>query len=236
MQIHHKLPKETKTKLLYIMGGTWMTKSMFDLDFPEQENSFCQLLNELGIETFTFDITQKTHSDVVEYCKHIMVTHNITNVMGYSYGCLPAIDLSNITSNLILLDPFSGIKIQKEERDGRLYYKSSDVKDIIDKHTYIQDNVKLKYLESLGNDFDVSNFPKAYSKQNFDYYTDWKIHRKLRNSNPLVIFTESSKPEIHKKFSTLKTKFFANSHWILLEEGRKPLSLEVAKHLKIPLL
>jgi hypothetical protein len=216
------------------MGGTWRTKSMFDLDF---EDNFCSILNSYGIETFTFDIPETSHQHVLEICTKLVTEHNIKNVMGYSYGCLPAIDLSlqNQLDNLILLDPFSGIKIPKKEVEGRLYYKSSDVKEIIDSYTNVPADVKQLYLNSLGDEFDVSSFPKEYSKEHHNYYSDWRTHRKIKCKN-LVAFTKSSKPEIHTKFSTLKCKFYDSSHWILLEEGRKPLAEDVKNMLKIPLL
>lgn len=213
------------------MGGTWKTKSMFDLDF--NEDSFCKLLNDSGIETFTFDIPETNHNDVVSICQDLINANNIKNIMGYSYGCLPAIDLSlcNNLNSLVLLDPFSGLKINKQEHDDRLYYKSSDVYDVVTNNCYLSQSALKSYIDSLGESFSVSNFPKKFSSTNFDKYTDWRLHRSIR-CNKFVAFTESSKQEMHVKFSTIPRKFYKSSHWILIEEGRKSLCEDVCAVLK----
>lgn len=213
------------------MGGTWKTKSMFDLDFDE--DSFCDLLNSSGIETITFDIPETNHNDVITICEELIKTYNIKNVMGYSYGCLPAIDisLSHKINSLILLDPFSGIPINKIETEDTLLYETKDVYDVVKANTYMSDSAMNSYIKSLGDSFSVSRFPKKFSKTHFDYYTDWRLHRKIKCST-LVAFTESSKPEMHNRFSTLKSKFYNNSHWILLEDGRKRLCEDVCAVLK----
>jgi hypothetical protein len=213
------------------MGATWKTKSMFDLDFEEE--SFCDLLNASGIETFSFDIPETNHSDVVSICQELITTHNIQNVMGYSYGCLPAMDiaLSNEIKNLIMLDPFSGVPIKCEENDSKLHYKTEDVYSTIKEHSYMSELVSLAYIKTLGQSFDVCKFPKQYSKDNFDKYTNWNLHRKLK-CNTLVAFTESSKKELRLKFSTLQQRFYPYSHWILLESGRKRLCEDLSAVLK----
>lgn len=216
------------------MGATWKTKSMFDLDFKD---NFCSILNSNGIETFTFDIPETSHQNVVDICNDVIKENNITNIMGYSYGCLPAIDLSLELGidNLILLDPFTPVKLNKTESNNRFYYNKSDIKTTLDLYTSIPENIKDIHLNTLPMMFDVSNFPNEYSKNNFEYYSSWKTHTSLK-CKTLVAFTKSSNPEIHKQFSTLNCKFYDASHWILLEEGRKPLAVDVKNMLKIPCL
>jgi pimeloyl-ACP methyl ester carboxylesterase len=109
MQVFHKRPENPKTKLLYLGGATWKIASMFDL--KSDEDSFCDLLLADNIEVFSFDVPDTDHSSVVNWVYQLVEEHNINYIMGYSYGCISAIEcaLTHQLDGIILLDPFSGV-------------------------------------------------------------------------------------------------------------------------------
>ena len=227
LQLHRRTPQNPKGNLLYLMGATWKTKSMFDLDSDQE--SFCQILNNNGIETFAFDIPETSHDDVLNITFELIETHNIKNVMGYSYGCITAFDAAfrYKLDNVILLDPFSGTQIKNEEFDTHYEYNTSDVKTTIDEVCSIPESVKECYLSSLGGSkFNSPKYPKLKSRESYNTYTSRDAFDTLQG-RLTVNFTDCVKQEVYEKYSMLNPTMYNSSHWILLESGRQELAKNV---------
>lgn len=227
LQLHRKTPKEISGNLLYLMGATWKTKSMFDLDC--REDSFCKILNKNNIETFAFDIPDTCHEDVLQATYDIVEKYNIRNVMGYSYGCIAAFEagIKYKLDNVILLDPFSGTQIKNKEFDTYYTYNVLDVKETVDAFSNMSEGVKENYLNSLGSFiFNSPKYPKIFSKSSYDFYTNKSV-LSLSQSKITVAFTNCVKEEVYSKYEFLSPRMYDSSHWILLEEGRMQLANDV---------
>lgn len=215
------------------MGGTWRTKSMFDLDFPHKEKSFCQLLNESGIETFTFDIDHSSHQEVVTQCKELILNHKIKNIMGYSYGCLPAIDLSDIVGSIILLDPFSGVNIPHTIMEDSIFYSKADIIKIVESESNIDDNVKQLYYNSLEECVVRSFIFKKHVQNSYEEYTSPNKLKTIK-CKTFIAFTNSSNQIMRNKHSIFKdVKYYKDaSHWILIENSRVDLCRDIVERIK----
>jgi hypothetical protein len=227
---HHKPPNATK-KLLYIMGSTWKTKNMFDLDM--KEINFRQLLNDYGIETFTYDIPETSYEDFYSIAESLVQEHKIDNVMGYCMGGAVTLQLANKFefNSITVIDVFRPLPKYKiyNEQTGRYECNKQQLLDCINKETKINDSVKAEYLDSLT---DVISSPKYMTKQhmepivghmcNKNYLANLKAKKKyLLWSSPFAAYQK----EI---FTGFGTKGYHASHWILLEEMRKELAKDLS--------
>lgn len=230
MQVFHKRPENPKTKLLYLGGATWKIASMLDLD--SNEDSFCDLLLADNIEVFSFDLPDTDHADVVNKVKHLVEEHKINYIMGYSYGCISAIEcaLTHHLDGIILLDPFSGVPTPSVEINNTFEYTVSEIKQLINDTTSINNNIKKLYLDSLSpNDkFTAPTYPKKLvMDRKFLNLNAWTSIGLIR-CPVFTAFTSTARPQIKNYFSRFKQKTFANSsHWILLEDGRFELATDI---------
>jgi len=206
---------------------------MFDLDC--EEDSFCDMLVEDGIETFTFDIPFSNHDDVFKNVTNIIKENTVQNIMGYSYGCITALQYAqqNKISKLILLDPFSpGTKIPKKELDDKVEFRRDSVAEVIEQ-TSMNKTMKHAYLQSLDEVFYAPKYPIQTSQKFRSAYTNEFFLSSLKCDEVLVIFTGTPSDQIKRAYRKFNTQIYSEaSHWILLEEGRKDLCKTVSALLK----
>jgi pimeloyl-ACP methyl ester carboxylesterase len=235
MEVFHKRPENSKTKLLYLGGATWKIASMFDL--KSDEDSFCDLLLQDNIEVFSFDLPDTDHVSVVNKVKQLVEEYKINYIMGYSYGCISAIEcaLTHQLDGIILLDPFSGVPTPSVENNNTFEYTVSEIKQLINDATAINDNIKKLYLDSLSaNDkFTAPTYPKKLvMDRKFLNLIAWTNIGLIR-CPVFTAFTSTARPQVKNYFSRFKQKTFTNSsHWILLEDGRFTLAAEVSKFIE----
>jgi|LakMenE18May11ns_1017448.scaffolds.fasta_scaffold9785495_2 pimeloyl-ACP methyl ester carboxylesterase len=232
MQVFHKRPENPKTKLLYLGGATWKIASMFDL--KSDEDSFCDLLLADNIEVFSFDLPDTDHASVVNWVYQLVEEYKINYIMGYSYGCISAIEcaLTHQLDGIILLDPFSGVPTPSVEINNTFEYTVSEIEQLINDSTSINNNIKKLYLDSLSpNDkFTAPTYPKKLvMDRKFLNLIAWTNIGLIR-CPVFTAFTSTARPQVKNYFSRFKQQTFTNSsHWILLEDGRFALAAEVSK-------
>jgi hypothetical protein len=206
---------------------------MFDLDC--EEDSFCDMLVEDGIETFTFDIPSSNHNDVFKTVKTIIKENDVQNIMGYSYGCIAALQYAqqNKIGKLILLDPFSpGIKVPKIELEDKVEIRRDSVAEVIEQ-TSMNEIMKHAYLQSLDEIFYAPKYPIQITQQFRSAFTDEFFLSTLKCDGIFVIFTGTPSEKIKRVYRKFDTKIYSQaSHWILLEEARKDLCKTVSALLK----
>lgn len=235
MEVFHRRPNNPTTKLLYLGGATWKISSMFDID--ADEDSFCDLLLQHNIEVFSFDLPDTSHDDVIEKVKQLIETHSINYIMGYSYGCISAIEcaLTYKLNGIILLDPFSGVPVPSVTVGDHFEYTVSEIKQLVDNTTSIKDEIKKVYIESLstGEKFTAPTYPKKLvMDRKFLTLPAWTNIRLV--SCPLyVAFTSTARAPIKDYFLRFKQKTYTtSSHWILLEDGRYTLADDINEFIK----
>jgi pimeloyl-ACP methyl ester carboxylesterase len=232
MQVFHKRPENPKTKLLYLGGATWKIASMFDL--KSDEDSFCDLLLADNIEVFSFDLPDTDHASVVNWVYQLVEEYKINYIMGYSYGCISAIEcaLTHQLDGIILLDPFSGVPTPSVDINNTFEYTVSEIEQLINDSTSINNNIKKLYLDSLSpNDkFTAPTYPKKLvMDRKFLNLIAWTNIGLIR-CPVFTAFTSTARPQVKNYFSRFKQQTFTNSsHWILLEDGRFALAAEVSK-------
>ena len=206
---------------------------MFDLDC--EEDSFCDMLVESGIETFTFDIPFSSHDEVFKTAKHIIKENNVQNIMGYSYGCITALQYAqqNKISRLILLEPFPlDTKIPKIDLQDKLEFRRDSVAKLIEQ-TSINETMKRAYLQSLEEVFYTPKYPSIITKKVRAAYTNEVFLSSLNCDEVFVFCTGNHSDQIKKAFCKFNIQIYPQaSHWILLEEGRKELCKTVSALLK----
>jgi pimeloyl-ACP methyl ester carboxylesterase len=207
---------------------------MFDIDC--EEDSFCDILVENGIETFTFDIPFTNHDDVFKTTKHIIEENNVQNIMGYSYGCVTAMQYAqrNKIGTLILLDPFShGIKVPKIELNNKLEFHRESIAELIEKQTSMNETMRRAYLESLDEVFYAPKYPIATTRRVRSAFMSEFFLSSLQCDDVLVIFTGEPDEQAKRAYEKFNTQFYPNaSHWILLEDNRKQLCKALSAVLK----
>lgn len=216
-----------------MQGATWKTKSMFDIDC--EEDSFCDMLVENGIETFTFDIPFTNHDDVFNTAKYIIEENNVQNIMGYSYGCITALQYAqqNKIGRMILLDPFSpGTKVPKLELEDKMEFRRESIAELI-QQTSMNDIMKRAYLQSLDEVFYAPKYPILMSQKVRSAYTNEFFLSSLKCDEVLVIFTANPSDQIKRAYRKFNMQIYPEaSHWILLEDGRKDLCKTISTALK----
>ena len=235
MNVFNKRPDNPKTKLLYLGGATWKIASMFDID--SNEDSFCDLLLKDNIEVFSFDLPNTNHADVVDKVSNLVKEHNINYIMGYSYGCISAIEcaLTQRLNGIILLDPFSGVPVPSVEVGDKFEYTVSEIKQLVNSTTFIKDDIKDLYLNALSatDKFTAPMYPKQLvMDRKFLNLSAWK-NVNLISCPVFTVFTSTARQPIKNYFSQFKQKTYNNnSHWILLEDGRFELAADVSKFIE----
>ena len=217
--------KNLKGRLLYLMGATWHTKCMFDLD--SDQDSFATVLQKLGIETYTFDNSLHGHKDNVDFAVELINRFDIDYVLGYSYGCMTACDVATQTAvqGIMFLDPASQATVNKKRIGNNFLLSKTDVRSaLIENNTNVADNVSEAYINALSNNdvFAVPTYPMDVYKD-YDYFkTDL-----LEKSNLQILLTAQSTVESRSWFPESTVYYAQSSHWIMLESGRYNLANDI---------
>jgi predicted esterase YcpF (UPF0227 family) len=231
-QIFHHKPENSSSKLLYLMGSTWKTKNMFDLDMKEK--NFRQLLNDYGIETFTYDIPETSYEDYYNIAESLVKEHKIDNIFGYCIGGVAALQLAKKYdfNSIVVFDAFRPLPLYKTYNENKSRYECNkdQLLKVINTKTKMNIEVKEYFMNSLpeiiyGPDYVLKNIMKKTFgyMYNEDYLKDLKVKKKyLMWSAPWAI----NQKEV---FTGFTTKGYDASHWILLEQMR----YELAKDLSI---
>lgn len=217
-----------KTKILYIMGATWHTRSMFGLSTVE--DNFSKILCDKGITNYTFDISKHSHNDNIILAKELINKYNIKYVLGYSYGAIVASELANESSikGLFLLDPYAQVTINSDQHNDTLVYKKEEIQQaLIVNDTNIKDQIKEDHINSIcpGDTLESPAYPKLDRKARKIRFVS-----NLQSANCVIhaFFTKHSRKEIRDQFPT-STLYQDASHWILLEDYRYNLAEDISR-------
>ncbi|CAB4137967.1 Alpha/beta hydrolase fold-1 [uncultured Caudovirales phage] len=236
---HHK-------KLLYIMGATWHTRCMFDLD--THDASFAQLLNQQGIETYAPDIVgtgpgRKSHvigncyHETLEYLDYIVTKFDIDHVMGYSTGCAFAVDLAKKHNfkKIVLLDPQSKSRVDRQLVDNDKYTitKQSVRQALIENLTSVDSQTTQDHLDALcpGDTLTTAAWPML-GRYLTVFDSQQYVDNLVNNYQVKTFFTKQSTEQVRQRFGCHGTYWPHISHWVLLEPYRKELANEIVEFLK----
>jgi hypothetical protein len=223
--------KILKGRLLYLMGATWHTKCMFDLD--SDQDSFATVLQQLGIETYTFDNSMIGHKDNVDFAVELINRFDIDYVMGYSYGCITAYDVAKrvAVKGVMFLDPSSLAKVNKKRIGNNFILTKKDVRSaLIENNTDIVESVGDSYINALSDKeiFTVPTYPMdAYNECN--YFTP----NLLNQPNTRMFLTSQSTTESCNWVPESTVYYPESSHWIMLESGRYTLANDISQTINI---
>jgi hypothetical protein len=216
-----------KGRVLYLMGATWHNKCMFDLE--SDQDSFATILQQAGIETYTFDNLPDGHEANVNFAVELVNRSKIDYILGYSYGCITACDVAKRTTvkGVMLLDPISLVKVNKYRDGNNFIIIKNDVElALVENKVKITDNVSSAYLQALssGDTLTVPTYPgETYKK--CDYFKS-----ELFNKFNVQMFLTSQSVEESRSWCPESTVYYPeSSHWILLESGRKDLADDIVK-------
>jgi hypothetical protein len=238
------VPDESKkiAKLLYIMGATWHTKSMFDLD--TDEDSFSDILVKHGIETYAIDLigcgdggsidnVSDPYQHNLEYLKLVIKEHEIDYIMGYSTGCILAKELAlslNI-KGVIFLDPSNNIILDKKLiNDMFLITKQSVRQALVINGTNIKQKIVDDHINSLCNDeiLKVAAYPIT-GKFLKNFLDPNGLQNFFNVCNVQTFFTQKAEASVRSLFPSESTFYENSSHWIMLEDGRYQLAHDIVK-------
>jgi hypothetical protein len=223
-----------RARMLYVMGATWHTKCMFDLDSIQP--SFADILQEKNIETYAFDIfgggpgakplhIDNLHNSNVQYARMLVEFYNIDIVMGYSYGCLVAKEVAQLVplKGIIMLDPESTIDVARTQLgNGRVSVGKQAIKEALRiNQTSIDPVVEIDYIDSVdpSEELITAQYPgQVCREQN-------KLLRSKTLCPGLWIVTKQGVVDQHIEAS----RYADASHWILLESHRYQLADDVVK-------
>jgi hypothetical protein len=220
-----------KGKILYLMGATWHTKCMFDLDCAE--DSFATLLHKGGIETYTFDIPTTDHQSNVDIAVSLVKQYEIDYILGYSYGCITALDVAKQTkiAGLMFLDPRSQVTVTKQHTDNKILVTRDNVDLALrENNVNITDVVRQAHLAALSNTdvLVVPTYPGPVCRQT-EYFKPANL-TELFNKQKIQLFLTSQSKEETKLWNPANTIFYPDSsHWILLEPSRYQLAQDIEK-------
>jgi len=233
------------SRLLYIMGATWHTKCMFDLD--TREPSFAQLLNQQGIETYAVDIIGSgpgpknyvvgdCYQDTMNLLCSVIEKYNIDHVMGYSTGCAFAVELSKKYhfKKIVFLDPGAQTKIRRNLVDNdKFVFSKQQIYDMLNENEVSVDAQTLAdYVNSLSYTDELvtaawpvtGNYLKQVNEQSIS---------ELKNNNDIrVFFTKHSLPHMREAVGDQGIFWPHVSHWVLIEPSRKELASAVVEFVK----
>ncbi len=229
MQVYtkHVNNKVVKGRLLYLMGATWHTKCMFDLD--SEQDSFATILQQLGIETYTFDNSLNGHNDNVNFAVELIKQFDIDYVMGYSYGCITAYDVAQCVAvkGVMLLDPASLARVNKKRIGNNFVLAKKDVRSaLVENNTDISGLVSDSYINAVSDKeiFTVPTYPMDAYKE-CDYFNPGVLDQ----SNAHMFLTSQSTPESRTWLPESTMYYPESSHWIMLEPGRYNLANDVSQ-------
>jgi len=239
---------QPRARLLYIMGATWHTRCMFDLQ--THEPSFAHLLNQLGIETFAVDILGSgpdEKPEVIgglypanrEYISQIINEHKIDSVMGYSNGCAIAMDLAKTHQfrRIVFLDPRAQVRVNKVcvNNDKYVITKTAITQALIENQTRVDTQTAQDHIASLcaGPELVTAAWPVMSQCSRMFNDTD-QVQNFLQNNSVKSFFTAQSVPAIRELFGEHGVYWPDTSHWLLLEPRRKDLAQAVAEFVVNP--
>lgn len=235
-----------RARLLYIMGATWHTRCMFDLE--TREPSFAKLLNQQGISTYAADILGSgpdakpstignLYQATLDMYSQIIQQHGIDTIMGYSHGCAITSDLVRRHSikKIIFLDPQARVTLDRVSvnNDKYIISKQSVLKALVNNQTSVDHVTAQDHLRALcsGSEFETASYlvTGQYSKRFEDpeFVSNLLATQRLR-----TFFTQHSIPHVRFLLQTTATYWPHASHWILLESHRKELAQAVADFVK----
>ena len=242
--------REKKFKLLFLMGATWINKSMFDLDTIE--DSFATCLNKQGIETYTFDIygsgpgkkekyIGNQNKKNIEFAEKIINEYDINCIMGYSFGCHYAKYLSlkfNI-KKLIFLDPCVSLNIEKQliDNNDKFCIKLKNIPKIILKNkAKIDKKILEDHINALGKNknlitaaYPITHLPAEYK----NFLDKEQIVNVINNCKTKIFFTKNSIKSVRDVFPKKNSEFYKKaSHWIMIEKYRYKLAEDISSFLK----
>lgn len=232
-----------KTRLLFVMGATWHTKCMFDLD--TSEDSFADILHNNGIETYTADLFGTGPGNKPSYigdlyCKNLdylsekIKEFDINCIMGYSSGCAVAKDLASQFDfdSIVLLDPGVRLKMTKQLVNDDYYIidKLAIQQALIDNETSIDTEIARDYINAVNTSQQLitAAYPARYLK---DCFTPSVINTLYHRNNVKTFFTKNSIDALRLRFATDSIYYPESSHWILIEPGRYQLAQDIVTFL-----
>jgi pimeloyl-ACP methyl ester carboxylesterase len=224
---------DRRGRILYVMGATWHTKCMFDLDTVEP--SFCDLLEQAGYETYTFDmlgtgpgnkksVIGDRHQDNVNIAVDTIKRYNIDYAIGYSYGGIVSAQavLKQPVKKLLIIEPIPKLEPLGKSSDGdKIYLPKTAALDAL-KNNKAEINPKIveDYIKNLcEGDTLVS---AAYTSSGHGKpFRDPEFLKSVYNTCPVKsIFTKNSAENVRDIFKDSLMYWPEASHWLLLEEHR----------------
>ena len=240
--VYVKTPSVVRSKILYLMGATWHTKAMFDID--TREDSFSDLLNLHGMETITFDIIGTGLKDPVlpfgdhnesniSIARRLIEEHNIRNVIAYSYGIdilFKLIEEGSIFDRLMLLDPrAAGDPIRYFSDDDILIYKKRDIlQHFLENKIKISGVILQEYINQMvnapGGQLITPIYPRLLSNNtSLEDRADYL----QREGSPKfkIVFSNQSREKVRELFDSKHVIYYDDaSHYMLLEGARYKLA------------
>jgi thioesterase domain-containing protein len=202
---------------------------MFDVDC--KDDSFADLLVSKGVETYTFDNLPGGHAVNLKTAIDLVNFYNIDYVMGYSYGCITAYEVARATNvkGILLLDPLSKVKVNKQVNGDTLTVTKSDVgQALVDNSVILSDAMRDAYISSLSTTDQLTVF--AYPSTMYAK-TDYFNPRLFEELNACMFLTRQS-VEASRTWCPERTVYYpSSSHWIMLEPTRVDLATDVVNTL-----
>ena len=238
-------------KVLFIMGATWHNKCLFDID--TEEESMADILNKMGIETYTFnnfgigpeekpEPIGNFHQKNIDKAIAIIKRYNIDYIMPYSYGCLmaPQILKAVKVKGTLLLNPCPrGQGIVKQTIDGGklLVAKAAIIRAIKEVAKSPANKSMLEaYLRHLcdGDYLTTAEYRVKKSIAQKDAFLSEDNIIDLYRAGPItVVFTSGVSAEVQASFPKEGSLLYPKaSHWIFLEDDRYPLAQDIFEFIK----
>lgn len=233
-------------KLLYIMGATWHTKCMFDLDTTDA--SFAKLLNQQGIETYAMDIVGtgpsvkryvigNQYQATIDCLSYVIKHYNIDYVMGYSTGCAMVADLTqhHQFKKIVLLDPQSRTQVNRVLVDNDKYIidKSAVHTALIENNTTVDADTAQDHIAALSHSDQLVTAAWPMLGHYLKRFDDAQYVDRLISKQPTrAFFTKHSLENTRINFEKCGVYWPHISHWALLEPSRKDLANAVVEFLK----
>jgi hypothetical protein len=217
-----------KCRLLYLMGMTWHTQCMFDLDCAEP--SFCDILNEHGIETYTFNNSQINHLDNINQARQLIEEYQIDYIFAYSYGCRVVADLLETVNvkGVMLLDPSSEVQVKKEKIDTGFIVRKSDIDSILTANSVETTAVMRAAHIAAVSDTDTLFIPNYIDRVIKNTLPLHERDLPQLFERPVRLFLTRQSPAKIRQWRPNVTTFYPNSsHWIMIEPSRYRLAQDV---------
>ena len=233
----HKTVESPKAKLLFLMGATWHTKALFDIDV-EGEDSAADLFAKNGIETLTFNTVGtgikdpelpfgNCNADNINVARQLISGHNIKNVLCYSYGCNVLIHLIKEGfrfDKVVILDPRSDATPKKEYEDNDIIIYNK--LDLMMKFREANINLSPRMLQAHLNA--MVNAPKGrIISPYYPNLLDSTVQEiaDLQHLCPFrIVFSNQSRANMRELFDKDNQIMYEDaSHWMLIEEARHKL-------------